>query len=772
MREQLRPAVEATTIVLPDAAKWMDRSVCRLPSNLRDRLDDAAIRTFLVHRLANTLYANFYCTGTPVPPEFLIPELRASRTAFISRLAAANTGTGVWRAGGVIEGTDGTSTAVRWGRLRVFASPRELRSDAAAATPAAEHRGGEPVRLRFAAESLRASPGFYMALGNTDVPMGRRARWYWNVSPDGAAPLLAALTEHLNAQHVGFHFKVLGDPALYRRRDAGVLYCALADVERVAGAVHEVYRSVAGHLRDGVPALTLELARGLAVAADPTAGESFGMHRCEVVADGLVSAAEAGLTTVDECVEHVVACCESAGVRADRPYADPAAADLLDRVARQWPASRGRRTRRSGAGRSPDRSPDWLVVAHRMAQDIEKDALWYRDRCNWIGAETTWVGSRPRATWAPLPASLYSGTSGVGLFLAEIARQTGDASLERVAIGACLTALTGPVRSAEAGLYSGLLGAALAARRVGVLTGSEQLVARAERVAGQLARCRARRHDNDLLYGAAGRVLGLLAAEPWLGDDAAERATRLGRSLLRAAERGPRGWSWRASATMTTSATSNNPANLTGLSHGAAGVALALNELAAHTGVAEFAAAADEGVRYEDSYFDGDAGNWPDFRTTMVPQAATGRRRFATYWCHGAPGIALQRLRAVELTGSPTAAQDLDHACETTAAAVRGGLRSPNETFSICHGVLGNAEVIWDVGRRTGRPDFEELALEAAAEGVHRYASNGAWPCGTLIGDTPNLLLGRAGIGYFYLRLHDPAVPSILLFEPREWART
>lgn len=39
------------------------------------------------------------------------------------------------------------------------------------------------------------------------------------------------------------------------------------------------------------------------------------------------------------------------------------------------------------------------------------------------------------------------------------------------------------------------------------------------------------------------------------------------------------------------------------------------------------------------------------------------------------------------------------------------------------------------------------------------------WPCGLAqAGETPNLLLGLAGIGYFYLRLYDSAaVPSVLL---------
>jgi hypothetical protein len=44
----------------------------------------------------------------------------------------------------------------------------------------------------------------------------------------------------------------------------------------------------------------------------------------------------------------------------------------------------------------------------------------------------------------------------------------------------------------------------------------------------------------------------------------------------------------------------------------------------------------------------------------------------------------------------------------------------------------------------------------------------GAWRCGTPLGvESPGLMTGLAGIGYQYLRLHDPKrVPSVLAVEP------
>jgi len=53
-----------------------------------------------------------------------------------------------------------------------------------------------------------------------------------------------------------------------------------------------------------------------------------------------------------------------------------------------------------------------------------------------------------------------------------------------------------------------------------------------------------------------------------------------------------------------------------------------------------------------------------------------------------------------------------------------------------------------------------------AADGIRSYVKQGMpWPCGNGgAGESPNLMLGTAGIGHFYLRLYDSqAVAPILL---------
>jgi hypothetical protein len=46
---------------------------------------------------------------------------------------------------------------------------------------------------------------------------------------------------------------------------------------------------------------------------------------------------------------------------------------------------------------------------------------------------------------------------------------------------------------------------------------------------------------------------------------------------------------------------------------------------------------------------------------------------------------------------------------------------------------------------------------------LERYADAGRpWACGTESETTPGLFLGLSGIGWLFLRLHDPATPTPL----------
>ena len=73
---------------------------------------------------------------------------------------------------------------------------------------------------------------------------------------------------------------------------------------------------------------------------------------------------------------------------------------------------------------------EFLQVADGIGRQVIRSAIWHSDRCNWVGAEPRELVAGGNAqgalTYRALTPDLYSGTSGVALFLAELYRLTGE----------------------------------------------------------------------------------------------------------------------------------------------------------------------------------------------------------------------------------------------------------------------------------------------------------------------------------------------------------
>ena len=399
---------------------------------------------------------------------------------------------------------------------------------------------------------------------------------------------------------------------------------------------------------------------------------------------------------------------------------------------------------------APARGADALATAAGIGERLVREAVWFRGRCNWTAFDPTASQPLHRA----LGPDLGSGSAGVALFLAQLAAATGDAAAGRAARGAIARSLSHAEQAPPHGLHAGRLGIAYAAARCGLLLGEEQLTARAAR----LARARLQTADRfDLCDGSAGTIAGLLALAPVLGDGSlAGRAQRLGDDLIAAARDGRNGWSWRSAPD------ERRMHGLCGMAHGASGIAFALLELHAATGLERDRDAAERALAYERHWFDPREGDWPDLRgiERREPRGSF-RAPFETSWAHGAPGIALTRLRAWRLLGDEPYRAEAAAALERTAAHVERAV--PGAGFALADGIAGCAEALL-LGAEL-RPEGAVLAQRAGEIAASRYAGSlDGWPCGPAhAGLAPGLLHGHAGIGLFYLRLHDRAVPSPLL---------
>jgi lantibiotic modifying enzyme len=353
-----------------------------------------------------------------------------------------------------------------------------------------------------------------------------------------------------------------------------------------------------------------------------------------------------------------------------------------------------------------------------------------------------------------LDASVFNGAAGVGLFLARCGSLCGDAEVKRTAAGALAGALARAdnVQPAQRlGHFAGWPGIAVAAMIGGQQLGQDFLLAGGAALLSRTIEERSGKEECDVVFGRAGGICSFLLAASLLNDSALVAfASTLGDELIAAAVPIGDGWGWKSP---------RHPKERawTGFSHGASGIAFAFLQLAAATGQERFRAAARRAMRYERSVMDLQAANWPDFRG--VKEGRGNRKqptRCVSFWCHGAPGIALARIAAQSVLGDREWTQEAQLALGTTEAAFRQLLQSPVPNCSLCHGLLGLAEIL-ELGGRTG---MMELAAEAALATAAR--NSGVFTC-DFAGETPPALMtGMAGVGHFFLRLQDRGLASVL----------
>jgi lantibiotic biosynthesis protein len=397
----------------------------------------------------------------------------------------------------------------------------------------------------------------------------------------------------------------------------------------------------------------------------------------------------------------------------------------------------------------------WLDAADSIGVKLCRDALWAGKRCNWLGCSMELVGN----AWIPVQKSfggdLYAGTSGIGLFLADLYAETGERIFRQTCEGAlslAVSRLSEFPPEVSIGFYSGLTGIAYALIRAGEKLSQDELVSQGIALFRKLAGVDLGKQGLDVVSGVAGAIPAfLLIHQKYKEDRLLEAAIRCGEHLLTRARPADAGWSW---DTMAGSAPAGQR-DLTGFSHGTAGIGWAFLELHRATGEPKFRDAADQAFLYERHWFSPEQQNWPDFRNWNTAAGTPAGPPYTLAWCHGAPGIGLSRLRAFALTGDLAFQAEAEVALGSTARQM--GYAPMN--YSLCHGCAGNAELLLLADKILGNGQYRELAERVIQAGIEQFhATRTPWPGGVPGGwETPNLMLGTAGTGHFLLRLYDPA---------------
>lgn len=252
---------------------------------------------------------------------------------FYDQLHNSNQGTGYFDPGWVVlrEETDG-SLAVKKAELTLHLDrDRHLQPEERAATP------GDTVAVKMPKNFVQN--GFYMAVSNQGHNTRRSlhsdqttVRVYFNLTPEGAVAVMADLTEQLNQVAVPFTFKALYNPDNYDRYDSAVLYFSKSDLDFIYPVLQRVYGQNQAYFGAEVPLFTKLIAPGLAIAEEPdqkfAAQESFGMNRCQIVANGLLVAHYQRDCTPNTRLNTILQQFEALGLKLQHPHLNASSQDI------------------------------------------------------------------------------------------------------------------------------------------------------------------------------------------------------------------------------------------------------------------------------------------------------------------------------------------------------------------------------------------------------------------------------------------------------------
>ena len=726
--------------------------------------------------LGELIYRHCYVRPSPRIQASLEPW---SGRAFESALTRSNSGHGMWVPDWGLEGEpcDGTAI-VSWSGVKFWVATSRIRISGPTGQP------GQECAVRVAKENRRLLPGFYLMVGNTEWDRFSSEgepviRLYWHLRSAGGPLFVAEVSQWLNAADVPFHAKVLSNPDTYQRADAGVLYLPGRCYPVAKDLVTRIYDRLIPHIADGQPFFTKRLAPGLGLAEDPQNGLSFGQHRCWLVGRGLWTSHENGGKTVAQRLDAIAEVLRTEGIDPEFPYLSSGSIDAYGFVStRSMKAHTSRQEDRapSPRPRSTTRYGDaaidssFLSASIRIGQEICASAYWDSDHscCTWLGRSNIKLLSPADSTMpatATLASDFYDGVAGIAMYLSELFQRTGEEAFRRTALGAINYALKLESRSkasSSVGLsfYTGRTGVIYAAWRVRTQCAENPDSANLKALLENAILARQNQPDNDLLGGKAGAVLALLPLAKQTGwTECLSWAITLGEELAESMDL----YGYRAFDHPSASGAQI----LSGMSHGAAGQGIALLALYAKTGSGTFLEAGRAALDFESQLFDSGEANWVDLRPSPPGWADGDNRRFSVLWCHGAPGIALSRLRASRT--DPGRGDGYERharvALATTQQSLAQKLSLQTHDISCCHGLTGLIEALWVGGALLREADYLESAQSATRLLLGAQASDlrSGTTCG---GHNPSFMLGSSGFAYQLLRMQDPVTIPTLLVGP------
>ncbi len=389
----------------------------------------------------------------------------------------------------------------------------------------------------------------------------------------------------------------------------------------------------------------------------------------------------------------------------------------------------------------PRQCSDFLDAAIACGERLLETAIFHEKQSSWVCLVDEGGTDEILYKIGTIKQNLYGGLLGIALFLAYLYKVSGEKKYKDIA-EACLKQLETNHFSGlnSVGAYVGLCGLIYVNMHLAKLFNYDDLHKRTSFALDLLPGFIAADQSLDLISGCAGAIPVLLAYSSYVPESRALGLARAcGDKLMNYATPGSR-----AGTLQWTSLVMPR-----GFSHGTSGIAFALSELAAATGEKQYFGGFISALGHEAELLKGN--HWTD-----IPNNPQG-----VAWCHGTAGIALSRLKIYQRHKLPPAREE-------ALRALNFSLANPMMAeHIICHGSVGNLEPLLLASELFPEEKIWEKELQLRSDLILKDINTNGWRSKLPSQLTePGLMIGIAGIGMQFLRLHArDKVPSVLTLD-------
>lgn len=196
----------------------------------------------------------------------------------------------------------------------------------------------------------------------------------------------------------------------------------------------------------------------------------------------------------------------------------------------------------------------------------------------------------------------------------------------------------------------------------------------------------------------------------------------------------------------------------TGFAHGLSGISTALIMLSKFNNNYEYYKIAIKLINIENKYYYQKENSWMDLREN-------GRVSLA-HWCYGATGILVSRTLMLEYIDDKDKIAINKDIYRCINNITKDGLNE-NMLNNLCHGNIGNLEVLMTFAMKTNNKNLINLVIEKAEKIVINIIRDGLNISNPVACINIDFMTGLSGVMYFLLRLLNKGIPSIMYLESK-----